>query len=109
MPSDFEIRYRGIAMDHEIGASWERVVADAGPCEHIVQLYQDQDFLNRAVCRFAGAALANGEGLILVPTLEHWSNIRPRLEAEGVDVEAAQGRGQLTVVDADQLLPRFMR
>jgi hypothetical protein len=74
----------------------------------MVQLYQDQDFLNRAVCRFAGAALANGEGLILVPTAEHWNAFRPRLVAEGVDVEGAQARGQLTVVDADELLPRFM-
>ena len=53
---------------------WDRVVADAGPCDHIVQLYQDEDFLNRAVCRFAGAALANGEGIILVPTLAHWNS-----------------------------------
>jgi hypothetical protein len=88
---------------------WDRVVADAAACDHIVQLYQDPDFLNRAVCRFAGAALANGEGIILVPTLTHWNGIRPRLEAEGVDVEAAQNRGQLTVVDADEFLPRFMR
>ena len=61
---------------------WDRVVVDAGPCDHIVQLYQDQDFLNRAVCRFAGAALANGEGIILVPTLTHWNAFRPRLEAK---------------------------
>src|SRR5215471_5938259 len=87
---------------------WDRVVADAGPCDHIVQLYQDQDFLSRAVCRFAGAAIANGEGIILVPTLAHWNGIRPRLEAEGVNVEAARERGQLTVVDADELLPRFI-
>jgi hypothetical protein len=93
------------AMNRE---EWDRVVADAGPADHIVQLYQDQDFLNRAVCRFAGAAIANGEGLILVPTLTHWNAFRPRLEAEGVDVEAARERGQLTVVDADQFLPRFM-
>jgi hypothetical protein len=96
-------------MDHELGDSWDRLVADAGPGDHIVQLYQDQDFLNRAVCRFAAAALANGEGLILVPTLAHWSAFRPRLEAEGVDVEAALERGQLTVVDANECLPRFMR
>jgi hypothetical protein len=85
------------------------VVAGAGPCDHIVQLYQDQDFLNRAVCRFAGAAIANGEGIILVPTAEHWDGIRPRLEAEGVNVAAARKRGQLTVVDADEFLPRVMR
>jgi hypothetical protein len=88
---------------------WDRVVTEAAPREHIVQLYQDQDFLNRAVCRFAGAALANGEGIILVPTLRHWNAFRPRLEAEGVDVDAARERGQLTVVDADDTLPRFMR
>lgn len=89
--------------------TWDRLLANAGPCDHIVQLYQDQDFLNRTVCRFAGAAIANGEGIILVPTLTHWNAIRPRLEAEGVDVEAARDRGQLTVVDADEFLPRFMR
>ena len=88
---------------------WDQVVADAAPGDHIVQLYQDQDFLNRAVCRFAGAGLANGEGIMLFPTLTHWNAFRPRLEAEGVDVHAAQERGQLTVVDADEILPRFMR
>ena len=87
---------------------WDRLVAQAAPRDHILQLYQDEDFLSRAVCRFAGAALANGEGLILVPTLTHWNAIRARLEGEGVDVEAARQRGQLTVVDADELLPRFM-
>jgi hypothetical protein len=45
--------------DDFVVASFNRAAADA-------QLYQDQDFLNRAVCRFAAAALANGEGLILV-------------------------------------------
>src|SRR3979409_278861 len=94
---------------HRGDGPWLHVVSEAAPSDHIVQLYQDQDFLNRAVCRFAGSALANGEGIILVPTLTHWNGIRPRLESEGVDVEAAQKRGQLTVVDADQLLPRFMQ
>jgi hypothetical protein len=88
---------------------WDRVVADAAPGDHIVQLYQDQDFLNCAVCRFIGAGLANGEGIILFPTLTHWNAFRRRLEAEGVDVHSAQERGQLMVVDANELLPRFMR
>jgi hypothetical protein len=88
---------------------WDGVLASAGPRDHIVQLYQDQQFLNRAVCRFAAGAIANGEGVILVPTAAHWEAFRPRLEAEGVDVKAAQGNGQLTIVDADELLPRFMK
>jgi hypothetical protein len=90
------------------GEPWNGLLAAAGPRDHIVQLYQDQQFLNRAVCRFAAGAIANGEGVILVPTAAHWEAFRPRLEAEGVDVRGAQARGQLTVVDADELLPHFM-
>jgi hypothetical protein len=89
--------------------TWDGILASAGPRDHIVQLYQDQEFLNRAVCRFAAGAIANGEGIILVPTAAHWAAFQPRLESEGVDVTAAQERGQLTVVDADELLPRFMK
>jgi hypothetical protein len=94
----------------ELGSEpWAGLLASAGPRDHIVQLYQDQQFLNRAVCRFAASAIANGEGVILVPTAAHWEAFRPRLEVEGIDVNAAQDRGQLTVVDADELLPQFMR
>jgi hypothetical protein len=96
--------------NQSLGAEpWDGLLSSAGPRDHIVQLYQDQKFLNRAVCRFAAGAIANGEGVILVPTAAHWEAFRPRLEAEGVDVKAAQDDGQLTVVDADELLPRFMK
>jgi CheY-like chemotaxis protein len=91
------------------GEPWCGLLACAAPRDHIVQLYQDEQFLNRAVCRFAAAAIANGEGIILVPTIAHWDAFRPRLESEGVDVKAAEKRGQLTIVDADNLLPTFMR
>src|SRR5262245_18629195 len=81
-------------IDREAGGArewqpWDRVVADAAPRDHIVQLYQDQAFLNRAVCRFVCAGFANGEGIILVSTLPHWNGFRGRLEAEGVSVGAA--------------------
>src|ERR1700704_2426183 len=93
----------------ENGEPWGGLLASAGPRDHIVQLYQDQQFLNRAVCRFAASAIANGEGVILVPTEAHWDAFRPRLESAGVDTKAAQASGQLSVVDADELLPEFMR
>jgi hypothetical protein len=88
---------------------WDQVLADATAPDHIVQLYQDQDFLSRAVCRFGMAALANGESLLMAPTVHHWNVWRPRFEAGGVDVEAACERGQLTVFDAEEMLSRFMR
>lgn len=94
---------------HKHNEPWGELLADASAPNHIVQLYQDEQFLSRAVCRFAAGTLANGEGLILVPTAAHWDAFIPRLEAEGVDINAAQSNGQLTVIDADTLLPQFMR
>jgi hypothetical protein len=88
---------------------WEQVLAAASAHDHILQLYQDHDFLNSAVCRYIGAGLANGDRIILFPTLTHWNAFRQLLATEGVDVQAARERGQLTVVDANELLPRFMR
>src|SRR3954467_13816616 len=99
----------GMTDGHDEREPWGGLLASAGPRDHIVQLYQDQEFLNRAVCRFAASAMANGEGVILVPTEAHWEAFRPRLEAEGVDIESAKDSGQLTVVDSDELLPQFMR
>jgi hypothetical protein len=95
--------------EYDRNETWCDLLADAVAPDHIVQLYQDEKFLSRAVCRFAVSALEHGEGVILVPTDAHWNALRPRLEAEGVDTEAAQSAGQLTVVDADQLLHEFMR
>ena len=43
---------------------WSTLLTGAVPRDHIVQLYQDQQFLNRAVCRFAAGAIAHGEGAI---------------------------------------------
>src|ERR1700742_2110037 len=74
---------------------WDRLVADAGPCDHIVQLYQDEDFLSRAVCRFAGGALANGEATTRVQPPPHGTAFPPGLGPGAVNVKAAQERGQL--------------
>ena len=91
-----------------LAEAWSSVLTGAGPRDHIVQLYQDQQFLNRAVCRFAAAAIANGEGVILIPTIAHWDAFKSRLKDE-VDVKAAEDRGQLTIVNADEFLPAFLR
>ena len=88
---------------------WDRVLADASGPDHIVQLYQDEDFLSRAVSRFAAGALSSGDAFLLVCTRTHWDAFQPRFEADGVDLDAARQRGQATVFDTDELLSRFMR
>ena len=71
-------------LDRQEYETWDRVLTNVVAHDHIVQLYQDQDFLNRAVCRFAGAGLANGEGVILVSTLAHWNGFQDRSHPAGM-------------------------
>jgi hypothetical protein len=88
--------------------AWHRVVEETAPGQHVAQLYTDPDFLARAVARFAGTGLRDGEGVIAVATARHWRAIRRRLERDGLDLHAFQDRQQLVVLDAEDTLASFM-
>jgi hypothetical protein len=88
---------------------WRELLAEPGPDGHIVQLYQDPDFYGEAISHFAAEGFARGESIILVATDPNWKNISGRLTAKSFDVDALQRQGQLTVLNADQTLPRFLK
>ena len=75
---------------------------------HIVQLYQDEEFYAEAVSHFAAEGIVRGESIILVATGPHWESISRRLKGRDLDVDELFRRGQLTLLDADQTLPKFM-
>jgi hypothetical protein len=88
--------------------SWRKLLSEPGENGHIVQLYQDDDFYGEAISHFAAEGLARGESIILVATEEHWRNISHRMTGKGFDLDALFRQGQLTLLDADTTLPRFM-
>jgi len=89
-------------------SSWRKLLADPGENGHIVQLYQDDDFYGEAISHFTAEGLARGESIILVATKPHWKNISGRLLGKGFDVDGLFRQGQLTLLDADDTLPKFM-
>ena len=88
--------------------SWRKLLADPGENGHIVQLYQDDEFYGEAVSHFAAEGLVRGESVILVATQPHWKNISARLRAKGFDLDGLFLQGQLTLLDANATLPKFM-
>jgi hypothetical protein len=88
--------------------SWRELLAEPGDDGHIVQLYQDDNFYGEAISHFAAEGIARGESIILVATRPHWENISGRLEGKGFDTDELFRRGQLTLLDADGTLPKFM-
>jgi hypothetical protein len=88
--------------------SWRELLADPGETGHIVQLYQDEDFYGEAISHFAAEGIARGESIILVATKPHWEKISRRLDGRGLDTRRLFREGQLTLLDADDTLLKFM-
>src|SRR5688500_9382676 len=95
-------------MNSATEAPWKRLLAEPGENGHIVQLYQDADFYGEAIAHFTIEGLVRGESIILVATRPHWNLISRRLLARGCEPQEFLRRGQLTVLDADDTLPKFM-
>src|SRR4051812_732324 len=95
-------------MQASSSTSWRKLLADPGENGHIVQLYQDGDFYGEAISHFAAEGIARGESIILVATQPNWKNISARLTGKGFDTAELFRRGQLTLLDAERTLPKFM-
>ncbi len=77
--------------------------------EHLVQFYEDDEFLSVAVAKFLGEGISVGDSLVVIATETHRQAFRRQLESMGFDVGRACESGQLTFFDASEMLSRFMR
>ena len=75
---------------------------------HIVQFYEDEQFLVENVAHFIAAGLRAGEPIIIIATEEHRVAFAEHVARQGLDVAAARSSGQLTMLDARKTLAEFM-
>ena len=75
---------------------------------HAVQLYSDDAFLLEILTGFIGGALSAGDGALVVATRAHAHSLEQRLRQRGLDTGMAIRHGRYIVLDARELLPRFM-
>ena len=90
-------------------SNWQEILRTPSGGDHMVQVYQDRDFLAVAVAEYIGTGLAQGEAAVIIARPEHVQAFRTALWEREVDVEAAIGRGQLVFQDAAATLALFMR
>jgi signal transduction histidine kinase len=79
-----------------------------GERTHVVQFYEDDAFLCKALTDFAGAGLDAGETVIVVADEAHRQALEQQLRARGLDVESTARAGTLTMLDARETLSAFM-
>jgi PAS domain S-box-containing protein len=90
------------------GAARHAFFAQPAVPSHVVQFYDDEDFLSESVSQFVGAGLGLGEPAIVVATPAHLEALRVRLAAKSFDVSGACKSGRLTLLDAEETLATFM-
>jgi hypothetical protein len=85
--------------------------ADTTPvtADHILQLFDTDESLARAVAGFLVDGVRQRDTMVVVATQPHWNAVTVELEVMECDPVAVITDARLVVLDADDLLARFMR
>ena len=75
---------------------------------HVVQFYDQDEFLNDTMVQFLGGGLAEGDSLIVVVVPARREAFERNLTSRGFDVQSLSDSGQLTLLDANEVLAQFM-
>lgn len=75
---------------------------------HAVLFYRDDDELADRVSRYLAAGLSSGSAAIVLATTAHRTAITGRLAELGTDVARCQQHEDLVVLDAGEVLDRFL-
>lgn len=89
--------------------TWREILKTPSLGDHVVQIYQDEEFLADAVGEYVGVGLRQGEGAVIIATPEHRRAFERQLGGNGVDTERAIAQGQLKFFDAGEVLAKLMR
>jgi hypothetical protein len=94
-------------MKTESVANWPELLQQPTAGDHFVQVYQDEVFLCEAVAEYIGTGLRRGDGVIIIATPSHRAAFIRQLDDDGLSPSDALRRGQLMVLDADEMLAKF--
>jgi hypothetical protein len=91
-----------------VAHAWKDVLSQPQEQDHIVQMYETDDFLVKAVCYYLGKSLNRNEASIVIATPAHWKLFERRLIENDFDIERALASKQLHLFDAHETLATFM-
>lgn len=81
---------------------------EIAPCEHSVQIYEDDEVFFSALSSFVAEGIKTGDGVIVIVTRDHLKILESRLAALAISVADAKKSGQFIPCDADEVLKEFL-
>jgi hypothetical protein len=99
----------------KIGKSdvWQRSEADVfwaeiAPCDHVVQIYENDGIFLDALAGFAGGGINANDCVIIIATREHLDALAARLTSYGLHIDQLVARDKYIPLDAHETLNKFM-
>lgn len=92
---------------------WKQAKADIfwgeiAPCDHVLQIYENDGVFLDALSGFVGGAINANEACIVIATDNHLKALEIRLENYGVHIETLVSEERYIPLNAEEILSRFM-
>lgn len=90
-------------------ALWKDILCQPSRKAHIVQFYQEDDFLARGVSCYLSEGFQKGAAAVVIMTPPHWTRVREKLMNLGVPVGDLELQGRILVLDAQDTLASVLK
>jgi hypothetical protein len=96
-----------------LSTGWKRTDADVfwseiAPCDHVVQIYENDGVFLDALAGFVGGGINAGECVIVIATSSHLEALGNRLVSYGIRIDTLIGDDRYIPLDAEETLSKFM-
>ena len=96
-----------------VKTGWNRASTDVfwgeiAPCDHVVQIYENDSVFLDALSGFVGGGINAGECVIVIATTGHLEALNTRLSNYGISVDTLISDDRYIPLDADEILSKFM-
>ncbi len=81
---------------------------EIAPCDHLVQIYENDRCFLDILEGFAGTGLLSGDSVVIIATKVHIENLNERLIKQGFDLKKLMAAHQYIPLDAEETLSKFM-
>jgi hypothetical protein len=81
---------------------------EIAPCEHVVQIYEDDDVFLDLLNGYVSGGIHAGDSVVVIATASHLRLLNERLVKSSFDISRLKATYQYIPLDADETLSRFM-
>lgn len=81
---------------------------EIAPCDHILQIYEDDQTFINTLQGFVSKGLSKGDSVIIIATTEHLRSLNQQLRSEGFDLFTLTLQDQYIPLNAEETLSQFM-